>query len=94
MADPNDPNDPLNPMPLPFNTAMAIARLEKRKAQIALELSNMSMSNPGTGGVPTSSIGGQSVSWVEHRRALLEEIKGINEAIVALQPFELRTIAF
>jgi hypothetical protein len=40
---------------------------------------------------PSYSIGGQSVSWTEYLRMLLDGIKGTAEALAYLEPFELRS---
>lgn len=40
---------------------------------------------------PSYGDGDRSVSWADYQKFLLEGIKSLNEQIVALQPYEIRT---
>jgi hypothetical protein len=43
---------------------------------------------------PSYQVGDRAVSWNEYQKMLLDLIKGLNEQINALSPFELRTIHY
>ena len=56
-----------------------------RRDKIALELAEITSK-------PDYSIDGQSVQWTAHRKSLLDELKELNELILAYDPYELQTI--
>lgn len=40
---------------------------------------------------PTYTVNGQSFSWDEHRKMLMEQLKELNELIQAESPYELKS---
>ena len=64
-----------------------ITSLREQRANINAKLLEDSL-NP----VPSYSVGGQSVNRTEWRKSLLDQMKGINEQLIALQPTEIRSV--
>lgn len=59
----------------------------KRNILLTLE----EITNPATRKI-SYSIDGQSVSWTEYQRLLMDQLKTINEQLQASAPFEIRSI--
>ena len=68
--------------------ATDLENLKTRRSAILTELA--ALSSTASGGKPNYTINGQSVDHIGYKRSLYDELKTIDELIVALQgPFEV-----